>query len=291
MNAEKKKEADQKTTEKAGIDVQANAAHAAADKITEDHGKAEEAYTKTIWSMTEKVRKKYPLTQIGYTRDIKKFVKQLANTPMTPATDDECEALYRTVFGKQQPTYNKYLHVATDQVTVNDLMQLPIESRSNTEFAMFIRTLGNMDWVSAGHKAYHGKTDGKCPYCQKDLPDDFEEKLATCYDEQYKKDLGELKKFLDSYHRDITLAKQAIETNLQNPFPTKNLAAFKKQAQLLLKTIQHNCDLLQKKSDNPSEVVVLEDLVPLSADLNAIVTTINDEVQAYLDVLADIPGQ
>lgn len=291
VNAVKKKEADDKTAEKAGVDAQATAAHAAADKITEDHTKAEEAYISTIWDKTETTRKKYPLTQTGYTRDRRKFVKQLANTPMLVSTDDECAALYRTVFGKQQPRYSQYTHVHTDQITVDPIMEQSIVSRANTDFALFIRTLGNMDWVTAGHKAYHGKTEGKCPYCQKALPEDFEDQLAACYDNQYKDDLAALGKFMDSYYKDMMLARQAVEANLQNPFPTKRLADYKKQAQLLLAAIQRNCDLLQKKKDNPSEAVTLEDLVPLSTDLNTIITAINDEVDSYMAVLADIPGQ
>lgn len=291
VNAVKKKEADDKTAEKAGVDAQATAAHAAADRITEDHTKAEEAYISTIWDKTETTRKKYPLTQTGYTRDRRKFVKQLANTPMLVSTDDECAALYRTVFGKQQTRYSQYTHVHTDQITVDPIMEQSIVSRANTDFALFIRTLGNMDWVTAGHKAYHGKTEGKCPYCQKALPEDFEDQLAACYDNQYKDDLAALGKFMDSYYKDMMLARQAVEANLQNPFPTKRLADYKKQAQLLLAAIQRNYDLLQKKKDNPSEAVTLEDLVPLSTDLNTIITAINDEVDSYMAVLADIPGQ
>jgi wobble nucleotide-excising tRNase len=291
VNAVKKKEADDKAVEKAGVDAQAAAAHAAADKITEDHAKAEEAYITTIWDKTESTRKKYPSTQTGYTRDRKKFVKQLASTPMLVSTDDECAALYRTVFGKQQTRYSQYTHVHTDQITADPIMEQSIVSRANTDFALFIRTLGNMDWVTAGHKAYHGKTEGKCPYCQKALPEDFEEQLAACYDNQYKDDLAALRKFMDGYYKDMMLARQAAEANLQNPFPTKHLADYKKQAQLLLAAIQRNCDLLQKKKDNPSEAVTLEDLIPLSKDLNAIITAINAEVDAYMAVLADIPGQ
>lgn len=291
VNAVKKKEADNKTAEKAGVDAQAAAAHAAADKITEDHTRAEEAYISTIWDATEATRKKYPLTQTGYTRDRRKFVKQLANTPMLVSTDDECAALYRTVFGKQQTRYSQYTHIHTDQITVDQIMEQSIVSRANTDFALFIRTLGNMDWVTAGHKAYHGKTDGRCPYCQKALPDDFEDQLAACYDNQYKNDLAALGKFMDGYYKDMMLARQAVEANLQNSFPTKHLADYKKQAQLLLAAIQRNCDLLQKKKDNPSEAVTLEDLIPLSKDLNAIITAINAEVDAYMAVLADIPGQ
>jgi wobble nucleotide-excising tRNase len=58
-----------------------------------------------------------------------------------------------------------------------------------------------MDWVTARHKAYHSKTEGKCPYCQKALPEDFEDQLATCYDNQYKDDLAALGKFMDGYTR------------------------------------------------------------------------------------------
>lgn len=291
VNAVKKKEADDKTAEKVSIDTLAEAAHTAADKISEDHQKAEEAYITLIWKKTEAPRKKYPSTQTGYTRDRAKFVKQLANTPQTPATDEECAALYRTVFGKQQPRYDQYLHVTTDHGSVSPLMETKIASRANTDFALFIRTLGNLDWVTAGHRAYHGKTDGKCPYCQSPLSADFEERLAECYDEQYKSDLAELQKFIDAYAQEMAAAKSTIEKNLQNAFPTKHLAEYKKQAQLLLSAISHNTTLLQRKQDNPSEVITLEDLVSLSADLNAVTTAINVEVQEYMAVLADIPGQ
>ena len=153
VNAVKKKEADDRTAEKAGVDAQAAAAHAAAEKITEDHGKAEEAYVSTIWDATETTRKKYPATQTGYTRDKKKFVKQLANTPLLVSTDDECATLYRTVYGKQQTKHSKYTHVHTDQIAIDPIMEQSIVSRANTDFALFIRTLGSMDWVTAGHES------------------------------------------------------------------------------------------------------------------------------------------
>ncbi len=289
VNAEKKKMADAKTEAKKDADYQANVAHIAADKITADHEKAEEAYIKAIWDKTETIRKKYPATQAGFMKDKKKFANQLANAPLLVSTDEECSSLYNTVFGKQQPRYNKYSNISVGQVS--PLMEQPIISRANTEFAMFIRALGNMDWVSAGHKAYHGKTDGKCPYCQGTLPADFENQLAACYDEQYKDDLNTLIRFMGNYQNDMLQVKQAVESNLQNPFPTKLLGDYKKQAQLLLAAISRNGDLLQRKKDNPSEVVTLEDLTALSDDLNAIITSINDEVDAYMAVLADIPGQ
>ena len=291
VNAEKKKLADEKSAEKATADAQAEAVHNEAEKITAEHKKDESNYFQEIWKKTEATRKKYPDTQTGYKADKDKFATKLANMPMMSASDEECEALYRTVFGKQRPRYEKYFHVHTDQISVSPLMETSIVSRSDTPFANFIRALGSMDWVSAGHNAYHKKADGKCPYCQRDLPPKFEEDLATCYDEQYKTDLQALGKFITNYSQDMDLALGTIEKNLQNHFPTKNLSKYKQQVALLAAAINHNRDLLQKKKDNPGEVIILDDLVPISAELNSITSEINDEVQAYLDVLADIPGQ
>lgn len=291
VNAQKKKEADEKTAEKAEFDVLTASATDAANRITEEHKKAEEAYVDDIWDKTEKIRKKFPSTQTGYMKDKKKFVKHLEEVLPSSATNEECTELYQTVYGKKQQTYTAYSFVPTDKGTISDLMQIAIISRANTDFAMFIRTIGNMDWVTAGHNIYHQRAGGKCPYCQQNMPDNFEDMLAACYDEQYRKDLSELKRFQNTYQNLMMSAKKVIEANLQNTFPTKKANEYKKQTQLLLTVIDKNISLLQRKLDNPAEPIALEDLIPISVALNEMAAEINSEIKAYMDVLADIPGQ
>ncbi len=56
--------------------------------------------------------------------------------------------------------------------------------------------------------------------------------------------------------------------------------------------IDRNLDLLQKKLDNPSEIVELDDITPDLKKLNEnIVSAMNKELADYRAVLADIPGQ
>lgn len=69
-------------------------------------------------------------------------------------------------------------------VVLDDLSGLPllaeaITSSDGTEFARFMKILNASEWVRRGHDAYVHKADGKCPFCQQKLPDDFETFVAV----------------------------------------------------------------------------------------------------------------
>ncbi len=286
INAEKKKEADEKTIKRNELLNKASAADAEAQNINTTHTAAEEEYRSKLWEKTKNTRKKYPETQTGVKREIKKFVDALVGKTASDATDEECESLYKTVYGVEKPSYDEYHTI--NILPISELMETPIISRSTTDFARFIRALGNMDWVTAGHQY---NSDGKCPYCQQVLPSDFEEKLASCYDEKYKRDNQELMNFIEAYEHMLTAVEASIEANLNNPFPTKLKENYRTQAQLLTTAIKRNRDLINKKKANPADEVTLEDLAVLVEKINSLTSSINEEVRAYMAVLADIPGQ
>ncbi len=286
INAEKKKEADEKTIKRNELLNKASAADAEAQNINTTHTAAEEEYRSKLWEKTKNTRKKYPETQTGVKKDIKKFVDALVGKTVSDATDEECESLYKTVYGVEKPSYDEYHTI--NILPISELMETPIISRSTTDFARFIRALGNMDWVTAGHQY---NSDGKCPYCQQVLPSDFEEKLASCYDEKYKRDNQELMNFIEAYEHMLTAVEASIEANLNNPFPTKLKENYRTQAQLLTTSIKRNRDLINKKKANPADEVTLEDLAVLVEKINSLTSSINEEVCAYMAVLADIPGQ
>jgi hypothetical protein len=66
-------------------------------------------------------------------------------------TVEEIATLYETVHGKEQPSYSTYQLFPSTELPSSDLLAKPIISRSDTEFAKFIRALGNLDWVTQGH--------------------------------------------------------------------------------------------------------------------------------------------
>ena len=72
-------------------------------------------------------------------------------------------------------------------------------------FADFLKEVGSTEWVRQGHADYHEKAGGKCPYCSRDLPQNFEEMLAASFDTQYQTNLQKLDAFLAAY-RDMANA-------------------------------------------------------------------------------------
>lgn len=109
--------------------------------------------------------------------------------PMIEIAD--IEALYQTIHSEKKPDYSAYHLLSSTSLPASDLLSIPILSRSDTEFARFIRALGNLDWITQVHTKYHS-SEGKRPYCQQTIPDTFEDDLAACYDAEYKADLKKL---------------------------------------------------------------------------------------------------
>jgi len=120
----KKKEEDEKTVKRDELLNKASAANFAADEIRNNHIAAENEFQKKIWKKTNDTRKKYPDTQDGFKREMDKFVKALMGNALSDATDEECEALYNTVYGAEKPSYAEYRTVNT--IPVSELMKTPI---------------------------------------------------------------------------------------------------------------------------------------------------------------------
>jgi len=288
VNAEKKKEVDAKIVEKNELDRRISAVENEITQIEADHVKERDDFNTAVWDKTASIRNKLPKTQDGF-KTRKNFSDKILSTFPSSVTFDECEKLYHAVYDVDNPRYDEYREIKT--IPISSLMETSIVSRADTNFALFIRALGNLDWITAGHKSYHNKSDGKCPYCQQQLPPGFEESLALCYDEEYKKDLQELTRFIDTYSQMMISLENTIGLNLQNQFPSKLKDDYKKQAQLLIGAIKHNKDLLSKKRNSPSESIELEDLSILAADINTTASTINKEIKSYMAIFEDIPTQ
>ena len=288
VNAEKKKEADEKTARKESLINQAFTLDAEAKQIEENQRQEEEDFNELLWTKTKAIREKYPKTQDGFKKK-KTLAEELLKTSVSDSEDKDCESLYNTVYGADKPRYDEYRTVRV--IPVSELMKTRILSRSNTNFASFIRSLDNMGWVTEGHLNFHNKANGRCPYCQQSLPLDFEEKLASCYDEEYKKDIQKLNSFVDAYEQVMASTEAILESNVQNSFPTKLSESYSNQARLLSIAIKRNKELLAQKKANPSEEIILEDLSTLANSINDLASSINEEIRAYMTVLNDIPGQ
>ena len=290
VNAEKKKLADEKMAKKKAKDDTVKANEEKIKKIEEAQDTDNEAYLSEIWKMTEDFRRDYP-SALMYLRDRKKFVGKLEETASAAGDLKEIKKLYDTVYGTTPPTYQDYKLISPTDLPSSPLLAKPIISSSDTEFAKFIRALGNLGWVTKGHEEYHEKAGGKCPYCQQVLPTTFAVDLASCYDEQYRADKVGVEAFYNQYRDALNAVAATVEANQRNPWVTALSSDYAAKYGLFLEKGKANMAELQKKKTDPSFEIELEDLSDLLLGLNQIAQSINKEIKKHNDVVADIPNQ
>lgn len=166
-----------------------------------------------------------------------------------------------------------------------------IVSKGTTEYAKFIGALGALSWVEEGHQKYHETADGLCPYCRQPLPADFETRLASCYDEEYRQKVKQIETFRDRYNAHMNTVYRIME-QAQNaetmPSLTEKLASLTPQVDNFLRAFQSAATTIEQKLKNPALPVQLENLQPLLLGINSVIHSCNTEIEKNNDVVAKL---
>ena len=161
----------------------------------------------TCWDKTKALRDGFEATITGYKTKAKFAEKVLQIGNHTQHDIGELRTLYETAFDPKATTYKEFQPTgATARLKGspgNELLGKSITSSSDTPFADFIKAINATDWVRQGHERFVQTPECKCPYCQQELPDDFEELIAACFDGQYQEDIDALRKFQEDYASDM----------------------------------------------------------------------------------------
>lgn len=238
----------------------------------------------SCWNKTKALRESFDSTQGGFKRKAQfaEKVTQIQNP--TQYDVGELRTLYETAFDPNAASYREFQPTGSTTklkgTRGNELLGKPITSSSDTPFADFIKAINATDWVRQGHERYAETADGKCPYCQRELPNDFEEEIASCFDGQYQADIEELRQFQEAYISDMQGFIDVLNANLQNAFPKLDLTEYKAKIALFEKTIEVNIQRIADKLKEPSSVVTLENVKSLRDEINALVDEFNKQIQA-----------
>lgn len=241
-------------------------------------------FQKVCWNKSKTIREEFPATQDGYKRPISKFVERVLqlNNPVQHDVG-ELRTLYETAFDPNATTYKEFQPTgATTRLRGtrgNELLEKSITSSSDTPFADFIKAINATDWVRQGHEHYAEAADGKCPYCQRRLPDNFEEDIAACFDGQYQADIDDLRLFQDAYISDMRGFLDVLNGNLQNAYPKLDLTEYTAKVALLEKTIEINIQRIADKLKEPSSMVTIENVKVLRDEINALIDGFNKQIQ------------
>jgi len=167
---------------------------------------------------------------------------------------------------------------------VSEVLSTRIISRSDSPFAKFMKELEATDWVRQGLNRF-SETEGKCPYCQQLLPDDFASEIAAIFDEQYQKSIDELDSLLTAYKSDMRGFVETLKANHADVFPKLDLTEYDDKLSIFEKTVESNIQLIIGKTNEPSSKVELDSIKAIRDEINAIITELNKQIKEHNEVV------
>lgn len=265
------------------------------NNTTRDHKEADRNrllvdFQDSCWIKGKSFRDEFDAVIAGFKTKAKFAEKVLQVSNATQHDVGELRTLYETAFDPNARTYEKFQPLG--RVTKlqgsngNDLLAKPITNSGDTPFAGFIKALNATDWVRQGHEHF-ANTDGRCPYCQQELPDDFEEQLAACFDGQYQADINALRRFYDDYKSDMQGFIDLLRENLTEVYPKISTKEYEAKLALLEKLVEGNLQKIVNKIKEPSSIVVLDNdaVKTVCEELNALIEGFNKQIQTNNDIV------
>lgn len=264
------------------------------EKVSKMRQAAESTFQGACLRNTKVMRDKYKPAFNKASRNPQLSQKIESSIPKD-CNEEELERLFSAAFAEGARPYPFFMMIDGEEhiakVPTCDLLSEPITSSGNSIFAKFVKELQSLSWIEAGHKQFHDKADGMCPYCRQPLPADYETQLASCYDEQYQNALDTIKTFRQNYRAHMgvifTILKNAVEQETP-PSLAHSVKGLQPQIDNFTRAVQSNLELVDEKIANPSKVVQLEDLTPILLDLAFVLTKFNNEVQKNNDMFAKL---
>lgn len=264
-----------------------------ADKKQGEKDTALIEYQEECWKQTERMRVVFDAVITGKKKKALFAEEILAITPVDHDFS-ELESTVNTIFhgdDKKYAVYAKASKATYASLPGYELMGKAIASSSETPFASFIKALNATDWVRQGHSHYAGQTDGKCPYCQQKLPEDFDQDIAACFDAQYQSDIAEITKFQSVYKSEMDSILKTLQGNLGEIMPGLNIEPYQTKLKMLQDAITINNQRIAAKVKEPTTIASLEDIDTLLLDIGAIIDKLNAQISARNNIVSDIKNQ
>lgn len=238
----------------------------------------------SIWNQTADHRKLYPeaLKGLGTKQSLLKSIKA---TDPVPHNWEEIQKLYDLSYGSSDEKYTEYEKVPVGIDVPESSLSTPIVNSGTTQFAKFLEELHASDWLNFGHSHFQHKAGDLCPYCQQKLPDDFEYKIASCFDKSYQDQIYLLKVTAERYKEVARGIIDVLDDNVKrnsNHYTTT-------EYQSLLTALESKFDkafiIWDRKIQEPASVFELPDTRDELNRINACISKINMEIKKHNDIV------
>jgi len=290
-NAEIRAKIDAKTAEQTQVIEEGRQAATDRDNKGNELKPLRDTFELTCWGKTEQLRKSFDQTQGGKKKKLQ-FTDEVLSGSHSPVEHkpEDIQKIYDVAYdpnARKYPEFKKSTDLlGTYDLSGEPLLAEPIQSRSETEFAKFMKALNATEWVKKGHAEYVGHSKGKCPFCQGKLPENFEKDIAQAFDESYQKSLDSLETFETEYKRKMQDLLVLLRGNLDDVYPKANTEVYEKLIAQLAERVATNERLIAEKRQKPVDPVTLENTDELLTKIDEAATAINTQVKSNNDIVA-----
>ena len=282
-NAVTQQQIDEKAEERTVTQKTLTAVTEKRDKMTDARAKLQRDFYKDCWDREKAFREEFPKTQTGKGKS-EPFTKEILRHTPQDVDIEELRRLYDSAFADTARRYPRFAVIADttalDTVKGIDILSTVIVNSADTELAVFLRDIGATEWMRQGHDEYAHSTDGKCPYCGRGLPVDFEKTFIDSFDTKYQENLRQLDAFLALYKQkanELFIPLQTLPTNIYPQIDTK---PYTDKLAVLKAAIQSNIEAIKAKIDNPASTVTLTPVAPILDELSDMINGFNTLIDA-----------
>jgi len=229
-----------------------------------------------------------------YNRIVKEFKNN--NNPLLEI--DVLKTKSQTIFGETPKHINPFTIINFKrlvEIEKDEIWQKKIIGKADVEIAKLIQKLNINDWVIKG-KNFLVDTETTCPFCQEEtITVDFKKQLDEFFDENFTKDLKNIKEFNDEYLREaatiVNQLNQIEKDEKDNKKTMLNISLFSANLKTLISEFTTNKEYLQNKISEPSREINLKSIKEQLDSLNLLLTEANISIHSHNKIVLDYTNQ
>ena len=282
-NAEVQQKINEKIEERSTEQKTLNAATDKRAKLAAAQEKLRKDFYKDCWDREKAFREEFSRTQTGKGKS-EQFTKEILKHTPHEVDLEELRRLYDSAFSDTAKRYQRFAEIGNtavmDTVPGSCILSVVIVNSADTDLAGFLRSIGATEWMRQGHDEFTNKTDGKCPYCGRTLPEDFEQTVTASFDTRYQDNLQKLTDFLNLYKDTANTMFMPLRNIPSEVYPQIDVKPYMDKLEILKAAIQANIEEIKAKAENPAVTAVISDIAPILEDLAVIINRFNALIDA-----------
>ena len=238
-----------------------------------------------FWVPVEKIKKGKKLDKalqgvLGNKESCKaKIIQETQSNQAALKPLEDLEKRAETMFG-ETPTKQPSLPALTSGLVAHEtsaILKKKVIGKEDVDIAAMITKLENSDWVRQG-LPYYEQNEQRCPFCQQSTTEQFAQSLKDYFDQAFENDTKAINDLIAQYSEDASAIQSAVVGIIAAPGKFMDVERVKTEKTALDQTIAANTLRLENKKKEPSQIVTLDSLTKVLADINSMINEANAEV-------------